>query len=81
MNRKNENKPAYNKPSIELITMDSEGSLLLTASTVTMGGGMTGTNAFGGGSIISNRQRTKPASGGATGTTSFGTGSTISNRK
>ena len=80
MNRKNENKTAYQKPSIELITMDSEGSLLLTASFEQRTGGTSGTNAFGGGSVISNRQKTRPASGGTAGTTSFGAGSTISNR-
>ena len=80
MNRKNENKPAYQKPSIELITMDSEGSLLLTASFEQRTGGMGSTSAFGGGSTISNRQKTRPATGGTAGTTSFGAGTKISNR-
>ena len=48
MNRQNENKPAYSKPCIELIAMEAEGSLLLTASD---GRGTVGTsnkNQFGG---------------------------------
>ena len=81
MNRQNENKPAYQKPSIELITMDSEGSLLLTASTRTVGGDISGTNTFGGGSIISNRTKTRQTTGGTSGTTAFGSSSTIGNRK
>ena len=45
-----ENKPAYQKPSIELITMDSEGSLLLTASKgITISGHGTGSTVIGSG--------------------------------
>ena len=56
-----ENKPAYNKPSIELIAMDAEGSLLLTASgeTVTVSGGAKNPSSFGGSGnsqTISNRR-------------------------
>ena len=79
MSRKNENKSAYQKPSIELITMDSEGSLLLTAS-VPVSGGMGSTNAFGSGGTISNRTKTKPATSGMTSTKAFGAGGVISNR-
>ena len=59
----NEQKPAYNKPSIELIAMDAEGSLLLTASgeTVTVSGGAKKPSSFGGSGggtshTISNRR-------------------------
>ena len=49
MSRKNENKPAYSKPCIELITMEVEGSLLLTASDqkVAVTGGARNPNSFG----------------------------------
>ena len=80
MNRKKMKKRLYVKPDTEVIAMDPEGGLLLTASTVTMGGGTSGTNAFGGGSIISNRQKTRPATGGTSSTSAFGKGTVISSR-
>ena len=75
MSRQKENKPAYQKPSIELITMDSEGSLLLTASFEQRTGGMSGTNAFGSGGTFNNRTTTRSAGTASkstyTGSTSF----------
>ena len=56
-----ENKPVYSKPCIELIAMDAEGSLLLTASgeTVAVGGTSKNPSPFGGSGnsqTISNRR-------------------------
>ena len=76
-----ENKPAYQKPSVELIAMAPEGSLLLTASVSPATGGTNSSNAFGGSTIISTRKTARPATGGTNSSTAFGSGNVISSRK
>ena len=72
MNRKNENKPAYSKPSIELITIDSEGSLLLTGSLPETNLGAKSPGAYTNGGTFSSRGAAK------TSTTRFLNGGTFS---
>ena len=79
MNRKNENKPAYNKPSIELIAMDAEGSLLLTASVGTVSGGTSSSNAFGNGGTFNNRAP-RATSAGTSSRSAYSNGNTFGNR-
>ena len=77
MNRQKVKKRLYVKPDTEVIAMDPEGGLLLTASTVT---GANGKNDYGVTNIISNRPN-KTATSGAWSKNAYSGNTVISNRK
>ena len=58
MNKKK--KEAYNKPSIEIVPMELEGSLLLMASIGTVSSN-SGKSTYGGNTIFSSRQTSRTA--------------------
>ena len=77
MNRKKMKKRLYVKPDTEVIAMDTEGGLLLTASAVT---GASGKNDYGVTNIFSNRPQ-KTATNGAWSKNVYSGNTVISGRK
>ena len=76
MNRQKVKKSLYVKPDTEVVTMEPEGSLLLTASAVN---GASGKNDYGQTSIISSRPQ-KSATNGAWSKNVYSGGTVISSR-
>ena len=76
MNRQKVKKGLYVKPDTEVIAMDPEGGLLLTASA----GTVNGKSAYGGNTIFSNRQTPRTTAGNTSSNSTY-SGNTIFNNR